>query len=348
MLQLSGVLEIQSCRLKRDALKLMNAVVSGSAASTMWSVLENYFGMEEDIEEKEMEEAQSLAEMLKIQRGDKEPVPSITKEQADKEETEAAAKDATVEDDDEMESIASLAGSSAVGVGAKKKTLTELKKKVLDDYPEICSLKEAKIFYPTSALSMQATGVDSSLIMSRQKLPGYKGYYECNTPGCDYVAHIHGMCTSHVRRCHLGYALGCRFCPAKRWWQARYWSDHMDRYHKEHPKFEALELPSGVIKAEEIDPEIFVEKEKFLIPAPGAHPPPEPKRPRTEEQKPSIAEGADAVLTEPPVGSAIESYHPFMSTDLEAAMESQSSQEELWTMNISSTPRTFEHFQVLV
>ena len=107
MLQLSGVLEIQSCRLKRDALKLMNAVVSGSAASTMWSVLENYFGMEEDVEDKEMEEAQSLAEMLKIQRGDKETVPSITKEQADKEETEATAKDITAEDDDEMESIAS-------------------------------------------------------------------------------------------------------------------------------------------------------------------------------------------------------------------------------------------------
>ena len=176
---------------------------------------------------------------------------------------------------------------------------------------------------------MHSTGVDSSLIMSRQKLPGYKGYYECNTPGCDYVAHTHGVCTSHVRRCHLGYALGCRFCPTKRWWQARYWSDHMDRYHKEHPKFEALELPGGFIKAEEIDPEIFVEKEKFIIPAPGAHPLPEPKRMRTEEQKPSIAPSADSALTEPPVESSLESYHQFVSTDLEAAMESQSSQEEL-------------------
>ena len=285
--------------------------------------------MEEDVEDKEMEEAQSLAEMLKIQRGDKETVPSITKEQADREETEAAAKDVTAEDDDEMESIASSASSSTVGVGAKKKTLSELKKKASDDYPEICSLKDAKIFYPTSALSMHSTGVDSSLIMSRQKLPGYKGYYECNTPGCDYVAHTHGVCTSHVRRCHLGYALGCRFCPTKRWWQARYWSDHMDRYHKEHPKFEALELPGGFIKAEEIDPEIFVEKEKFIIPAPGAHPLPEPKRLRTEEQKPSVAPSADSALTEPPVESSLESYHQFVSTDLEAAMESQSSQEEL-------------------
>ena len=95
------------------------------------------------------------------------------------------------------------------------------------------------------------------------------------------------------------------------------------------PKFEALELPGGVIKAEEINPEIFVEKEKFIIQAPGAHPPPEPKRLCTEEQKPSIAPPADSALTEPPVESPLESYHQFVSIDLEAAMESQSSQEEL-------------------
>ena len=318
----------------------MNAVVCGSAAGTMWSVLENYFGMEEDVDEKEMVEAQSLAEMLKIQQSDdKEPVPSISKEQADKEETEAAAEDAAAEDKEEVESIASSASSSAVRIGAKKKTLSELKKKVLEDYPTKCSLKDAKIFYPMYASTMHATSVDSNLILSRQKLPGYKGYYECNTAGCEYVAHTHGVCTSHVRRCHLRYAIGCRFCLAKRWWQARYWSDHMDRYHKEHPKFEVLELPSGVIKAEEIDPEIFVEKEKFLIPAPGDHPPPEPKCQRTEEQKLFIAEGADAVFAEPPNRPAIggirystppiESYHQFVSTDLEAAMELQDSQEEL-------------------
>ena len=92
MLQLSGVLEMQSLRLKRDALKMMNATVSGTPAENLWSVLENYFGIEEDIKERELDEAQSLGEMLKsLREEDDESVPAMRKEQAD-EEDEAMAK----------------------------------------------------------------------------------------------------------------------------------------------------------------------------------------------------------------------------------------------------------------
>ena len=201
MLQLSGVLEMQSLRLKRDALKLMNATVCGTATSAMWSVLENYFGIEEDVEEKELEEAQSLAEMLRIQRGEtKEDVPALTKQQADSEEA-ALAEEA--DDAADTESVASSTTSSTVGVGAKRKTLTALKKKAMDDYPTKCSISEAKVFYPTSSESMHSTGVDSSLIRERQSLPGYRGFYECNVGDCTYASHTHGVCTTHVCRCHL-------------------------------------------------------------------------------------------------------------------------------------------------
>ena len=343
MLQLSGVLEMQSLRLKRDALKLMNATVCGTATSAMWSVLENYFGIEEDVEEKELEEAQSLAEMLRIQRGEaKEDVPALTKQQADSEEA-ALAEEA--DDAADTESVASSTTSSTVGVGAKRKTLTALKKKAMDDYPTKCSISEAKVFYPTSSESMHSTGVDSSLICERQSLPGYRGFYECNVGDCTYVSHTHGVCTTHVRRCHLGYAVGCRFCPQKRWWQARTWSEHMDKYHSDVPKFEVLEMPTGVVKAEEIEPELFIEKEKFVIPAPGGQlpstqdtatyeAPPKRKRPLTKEQEDLVAEGAEVLLADPPTeredekpdvvamrGQQSMDLHGFVATDIEEDMQ---------------------------
>ena len=205
---------MQSLRLKRDALKLMNATV---ATSAMWSVLENYFGIEEDVEEKALEEAQSLAEILRIQRGDdKEDVPAMTKQQADSEEAAIAEEIEDAADSEDQESVPSSTTSSAVGVGTERKTLTALKKKAMDDFPTKCSISEAKIFYPTSSDSMHLTGVDGALIRERQSLPGYWGNYECNVGDCTYASHTHGVCTTHVHHSHLGYAVGCRFCPPEK------------------------------------------------------------------------------------------------------------------------------------
>ena len=70
----------------------------------------------------------------------------------------------------------------------------------------------------------------------------------------------------------------------------------MDKYHSDVPKFEVLEMPTGVVKAEEIEPELFIEKEKFVIPAPGGQlpstqdtatyeAPPKRKRPLTRNKR---------------------------------------------------------------
>ena len=255
MLQLSGVLEMQGQRLRRDALKLINATLAGTATTNLWNLLESYFGQEEEIDAKELEEAQSLRELLNLQRGDKDDdVPAISKEQADAEDMEAAAKaaDEEAQEEDDDASVSSSTSSPVVGVGAKRKTLTELKKKAAEEYPAKCNVKDAKVFYPTSQDTMHTTGVDASHIVHRQRLAAYKGYYECNFTGCSYVAHTHRVCCTHMRKHHLGHALGCRFCPEKKWFQARYWSDHMDKYHSEEPKFKVIELPTENIKMEEV------------------------------------------------------------------------------------------------
>ena len=329
MLQLSGVLEMQSLRLKRDALKMMNATVSGTPAENLWSVLENYFGIEEDIKERELDEAQSLGEMLRsLREEDDEDVPAMRKDQADEEDEAMAREVEMIEgDEDDVESIASSQASSNVGIGAKRKTLSQLKKKAAEEFPAKCALKDTRVFYPTSAESMHSTGVDSSLMLQRKTIGKYKGYYECNFGDCKYVGHTNAVCASHVRRCHLGFSLGCRFCQEKKWYQGRGWSDHMDKYHSDQSKFEVIEMPAGVIKAEEIDPELFISKEKFIIPSPGEHP--AVKIPEVETKRPRIDEKFMETVEPLIQSSQVSGGAGFVSADLEKAMESQDSQEEI-------------------
>ena len=85
--------------------------------------------------------------------------------------------------------------------------------------------------YPESEGTKHQTRVPDNLIGYRQKLKDYKGAYKCLFQECDYVAQKRGVVCSHIRRVHLGRALGCVFCPTKAWWQTRYWGEHMRDVH---------------------------------------------------------------------------------------------------------------------
>ena len=97
----------------------------------------------------------------------------------------------------------------------------------MEKYPSKCELCEAQLFFLTSSETMHQTGADAHYISIHEKLLGYKGIYCCMFGDCDYTAQVKGIVYSHIRQVHLGVALGCRFCPKKSWWQARYWSIHM-------------------------------------------------------------------------------------------------------------------------
>ena len=78
MLQLSGVLETHSCQLCREALKLINATTCGTTTTDLWRVLESFFRVDEDPNETALEDAQSLAKVLKLHKEEKETsTPSI-------------------------------------------------------------------------------------------------------------------------------------------------------------------------------------------------------------------------------------------------------------------------------
>ena len=57
MLQISGMLELRSHQLRHDALKLINAMICGTATTDFWHLMENYFDADEDIDEAVFDEA---------------------------------------------------------------------------------------------------------------------------------------------------------------------------------------------------------------------------------------------------------------------------------------------------
>ena len=95
------------------------------------------------------------------------------------------------------------------------------------------------------------------------------------------------MIATHIHHVHVGHTLGCRFCPTLAWWQARYWSNHMDKKHSDQPKFEALVFLEGTIKAEEIDPSQHTDLDHFVVQETFPFPPTQPPVPihRTEPKQ---------------------------------------------------------------
>ena len=51
---------------------MLQGALCGSATSGLWSILESFFGVEENIKEKQMADAQSLRHLLKVQKAERE------------------------------------------------------------------------------------------------------------------------------------------------------------------------------------------------------------------------------------------------------------------------------------
>ena len=124
---------------------------------------------------------------------------------------------------------------------------------------------------------------------------------------CDYITQTGGVLCSHVRQGHLGIALGCRFYPEKYWWQARYWSEHMDKAHTNVPKF-MIDIHPTLSEAES---QVYVTEETIVISAPGTikvepdtteeSNEPAVKRIKYHQQQEHVLQlGADAILANPP------------------------------------------------
>ena len=72
MLQFSSLLELQAHKLRRDALQVINAAISGSATTNFWNLMENFFGVDEDPSESLMEDAASMVAIMKARKAEQE------------------------------------------------------------------------------------------------------------------------------------------------------------------------------------------------------------------------------------------------------------------------------------
>ena len=319
MLQMAGVLEVQAAKLRRDALSMLLGTISDTATTNLWKLLEHFFGVAEDPEETEAAEASSLANLLKAQREEREHDRATTAEVIFQCKQQQEADSTPTSSQQPME--------QPTGAAKCKKTLKEKKTiKSDDDYPNKCSLAEAQLYFPTCQDTMHQTGVADSWIGERIKLGGYKGCYPCQGENCDYVAQTRGVLCSHVRRVHLGIAIGCRLCPEKCWWQARTWAEHMDKSHADLPRYEVVTSGANVVSTTEDEAkdeggELYISEETIIVPAPGtasikqeAPEPPsdhdEPEEPAdqvpkqrklSEENKEALGAGAQCIRADPAI-----------------------------------------------
>ena len=183
--------------LHRDALRLQTAALCGVAATNFLNLMENFYGVDKTPEEQALGDAASFTAFVAAHKKEKEKDEVSRSLSKLKQEVETEEIDVG-EDDDESD---------------EEPKMLKQKKKPTAKYPSKCSLAEAHLFFPTSDKTVHETGVDGKLIGSRENLPQYHGLYCCLYKGCDYGAQTRGNTLSHIRRVHLGHALGCRFCP---------------------------------------------------------------------------------------------------------------------------------------
>ena len=260
LLQFSGLLEQQAQCLHQDAMKLQAAALCGTASTNFLNLMENFYGVDEEEEEGALEDAASFATFVKQHREEREKEKASVKLSISKGSVE---KDELGDEEEEEEDIEDLA--STTSSVTKCKTLKQLKIPSVDQekYPSKCSLKQAELFFPTSASTLHNTGVDSKYIGTRKGLSGYKGLYCCLFENCDYGAQVRANTLSHIRRVHLGHAVGCRYCPTRAWWLAHTWLDHMSHTHPNVLKYPPQEV-SG-LPLEPSTGEISISEERFDV-----------------------------------------------------------------------------------
>ena len=250
-------------RLRRDALKLQAAALCGSASTNFLNLMENFYGVDEEEEEGALEDAASFTAFVKQHREEWEKEKASAKLSVSKGSVEKEELGDEEEDEEDIEDSA-----STTSLVSKRKTLKQLKVSTADQekYPSKCNLKEAELFFPTSASTLHDTGVDPKYIGTREGLSGYKGLYCCLFEGCDYGAQVRANTLSHIRRVHLGHAVGCRFCPTHAWWQARTWSDHKTHTHPNIPKYPPQNVTG--LPTEPSTGEIAISEERFEVQVP--------------------------------------------------------------------------------
>ena len=86
---------------------------------------------------------------------------------------------------------------------------------------------DCKVVFPSNPETLATSGVPADFISGRYD----SGQYGFLYGDCDHKSSSRPGCATHIRRKHLGIALGCKFCPAKLFYKHASWRDHMRAKH---------------------------------------------------------------------------------------------------------------------
>ena len=103
--------------------------------------------------------------------------------------------------------------------------------------PDICSLADSKLAYPTDSNSLSVTGVSPEFYSENVPIgPSRQSTYFCLFgPPCTASAHQKASIAAHICHKHLGVSIACKYCDC-RWWTSNQYNGHMQR---KHPEIEA-------------------------------------------------------------------------------------------------------------
>ena len=244
MMRFSTALESRALDLKMEALEWMSAAVAGTQATPIWDEIAKCFA----VCARPVHRPKVSAEEEEDPFDFIDPAPPIARPLGDevldppasyKDPITRAIETLTISTGDSP--LKDSVGSESVVREAAKAAAKKLREKTIHT-PDIVKLEDAVAFTPLSAESVSTTGVPKHLYCKRagkSSQHATASLYFCSHPSCSPPQSFTQKAAAHVhlRRAHLGHALGCLYCPMKKWWSPVAWNAHMDTHHAGQPRF---------------------------------------------------------------------------------------------------------------
>ena len=207
--------------LRRDAARLMKAVLAGTKTKHFTDVIEAAF----------------VGDEAKLQPDIKKDLPEEAEEEEEEEPEEGKIETP------EQPSTSTLSKAMKRKAPAPTETGSE-KVRVLGKRTGCCKLRDATPLYPTTVDKDRYlhTGVEEAFFSARKcSAVGKEAGYICQwstvmkergniVHDCKVFLSTKGQLTTHIRQMHLGVAMVCYICN-KRAWSGNTWFNHMKSQH---------------------------------------------------------------------------------------------------------------------
>ena len=253
-MELAELIESKVITLRRDALRVINCCLAGTATHKLFDLLESVFGPDIHLGPSYTGDFRQAADddecLTGYEEGEddiptEEIPPHPEAESKDFQELQKAIEKSIESAADEGEDILSPPPGPVTdpSLGQSSSALPPLKRKApavkgaakRKPPTEVFSLNEAVPFRPTSKATLPYTGIDQKYISGRIQ-SGSQSIYQCEfNRRCQYRSANHSQLANHLRRMHIGSCIACRLC-SKHFWAGKGFEDHVTKSHPDQPQ----------------------------------------------------------------------------------------------------------------